>query len=230
MTSRHTVSLSEVEGLTHARRQGHDRTHRTRGQTAQELVEESALGHCRSAHTAALVRDAGHRCSGVGPGLGTYTPARGVPTAVLEGARRLSKGMRQWVTPSVLRRLQALLILRACLSDQALVPSGSALGRLGQHDGVCAPECTRCVGGVGGMPFALITGARRCAPRGQGHAVGARGAAAPVHGLPGASAQFASLFLALMPRHVRRSGGFSDTGDHASPSRVCRHDCVYAQS
>jgi hypothetical protein len=40
---------------------------------------------------------------------------------------------------------------------------------------------------------------------------------------------FASLFSALMPRHVRRSGGFSDTGDHTSPSRVCRHDGVHAQ-
>jgi hypothetical protein len=55
-----------------------------------------------------------------------------------EGALGLSRGRRQWATPSVLLRLQALLILRACPSGQTLVPSGSALGRLGQHDGVWA--------------------------------------------------------------------------------------------
>ena len=74
-----------------------------------------------------------------------------------------------------------------------------------------APEPTRSVGGVGGMQFALITGERRRAPGWQEHAVGARGEANPVHRLPGASAQFASLFLASLPRHVRRSGGFQDT-------------------
>ena len=63
---------------------------------------------------------------------------------VCHGALRLSRGMRKWSTPSVLLRLleQASLILRECLSDQALVPSGGTLFRLCQHDGVWAPEPT----------------------------------------------------------------------------------------
>src|SRR5919197_1550625 len=80
---------------------------------------------------------------------------------VYQGALGLSRGRRQWATPSVLRRLQAFLILRACPSGQTLVPSGGALGRRGQHDGVWAPERTRGVGGVGGTPCALLMGVRR---------------------------------------------------------------------
>jgi len=45
------------------------------------------------------------------------------------------EGMRTWSTPSGLLRLleQASLILRECLSGQALVPSGGTLLRLCQH-------------------------------------------------------------------------------------------------
>ena len=53
-------------------------------------------------------------------------------------------------------------------------------------------------------------GAQACS-RLAGTCRSARGEAYPVHRLPGASAQFASLFLASLPRHVRRSGGFQDT-------------------
>ena len=96
---------------------------------------------------------------------------------VCHGALRLSRDMRQWATPSVLLRLleQAILILRECLSDQALVPSGGTLFRLCQHGGGWAPEPTRSVGGMGGMQFALITGERRRAPGWQEHAVAQEG-------------------------------------------------------
>jgi hypothetical protein len=71
--------------------------------------------------------------------------------------------------------MQAILIMRECLSGQALVPSGGALSRLGQHGGVWALEPTRSGGGMCGMQFALSTGERRRAPGWQEHAVGATG-------------------------------------------------------
>src|SRR4029450_863394 len=46
----YAAHLSEVAGLTHARK-GHDRQYGRRGQTAQEPVEDSGLGHSRSALT-----------------------------------------------------------------------------------------------------------------------------------------------------------------------------------
>ena len=52
----HAAHLREGAGLTHTRRQGHDRQHGTRGQTAQEPVEDRGLWHGRSAHTPDTLR------------------------------------------------------------------------------------------------------------------------------------------------------------------------------